>query len=186
MISCTISLNILRDRGKSPKHTRRIPVDDLLECIAIHLREETTVGVFLELCIGPGTVDDKEKSFPIRGSTHVTLKLVRPKSVPSSSQLPGSTGQRGRQTFDMFVTRDEWDIGDAALQYQLLWRGFEERSVCSREPGKVSGLCFNSQLGSMDQGSHDKPPSKKGPLATRSRLPSTSGKVPVVGTPKCL
>ena len=78
-----------------------------------------------------------------RGSTHVTLRLVKLKRVPSSSQLPEEAklaGQRENAKFDIFVTRDKRDIGNTALQYQLLRWCFKERPICPRDPGNVERL----------------------------------------------
>ena len=154
MTSCATHFNIPRDCGKNTNPTRRIFIDDLLEFIAIRLQEEAITGILYKLFIGPETVNDKQKSFPIQGSAHVTLKLVRLKTVPSSSQFYlGWPANGGTQNLTPLLPV----IGDASVQYQLLQWGFKERPTCPREPGKVRGLCYSSHLGSADQANCDEP-----------------------------
>ena len=140
MISCIMRLSTLGDRRRGLEPTRRILVDDLPEFIITHCWEVITVDVLLELRIRTGVVGTQEELPHAQRSTHVTLRLCKAKRVPSSSQLPevaSSVGQRETQNFGIFATCDERNLGDAALQYQLLRRGFKERPIRPRDPGNV-------------------------------------------------
>jgi hypothetical protein len=140
VISSATHLSNAEAMETNPELTGRILVYNRLKVGAIHPREIAIVNVLLELRISPG-VDNQDELFCGRRPTHVTLTLAKLNRVPSSSQFPGVAGLTTMGSKESsFVTNDERNFGNPALNNHVLEWCFKECPIRPRAPDKVQRL----------------------------------------------